>query len=68
MLCQPVSKASMQQHVLAGAMVWELGEDSSDAQLLKAVSTGLREPLTRPAVAAQPAALSDSLNVGAAKE
>jgi hypothetical protein len=25
-------------------MVWELGEDSSDAQLLKAVSAGLREP------------------------
>ena len=56
------------QHVLGGAMVWELGEDSSDAQLLKAVSAGLREPPTQPKVASEPATLSDSLSVGAEKE
>lgn len=36
------------QQGLGGVMVWELGEDSNDAQLLKAVSTGLHEPTTQP--------------------
>lgn len=35
-----------QQH-LGGVMVWELGEDTSDAQMLKAVSEGLRAPTER---------------------
>jgi chitinase len=33
-----------EQHHLGGVMVWELGEDSSDGQLLKAVSAGLHAP------------------------
>ncbi|HEX3437362.1 MAG TPA: glycosyl hydrolase family 18 protein [Pseudacidobacterium sp.] len=33
--------AYAEQHQLGGVMVWELGEDASDAQLLKAVSSGL---------------------------
>jgi chitinase len=40
-----------QQHDLRGVMVWELGEDSSDAQLLKAVSAGLRIPAAQPQAA-----------------
>lgn len=42
------------QQRLAGVMVWELGEDSSDAQLLKAVSAGLRGLPAQPPVAGSP--------------
>ncbi|HTZ88731.1 MAG TPA: glycosyl hydrolase family 18 protein [Alloacidobacterium sp.] len=55
-----------QQHHLGGVMVWELGEDSSDAQLLKAVSVGLREPAPQPQVADEPGAGLGA--TGAAKE
>lgn len=34
------------EHHLRGVMVWQLGEDSTDGQLLKAVSAGLRESTT----------------------
>jgi len=58
------------QHHLAGAMVWELGEDSSDAQLLKSVHTGLRAPTTlRQTASASPTVGSDaSSGTGGAKE
>jgi chitinase len=54
-----------QQHSLGGVMVWELGEDSSDAQLLKAVSAGLREPVTQQQIAGGPISLGTA---DAAKE
>jgi chitinase len=41
-----------QQNRLGGVMVWELGEDSSDAELLKALHSGLRSPATQPQTAA----------------
>ena len=54
------------QQDLGGVMVWELGEDSSDAQLLKAVSAGLREPAAQPEIAGNSAA--NSSGNGGAKE
>jgi chitinase len=60
--------AYAQQHHLGGVMVWELGEDSSDAQLLKAVSAGLRTPAAQPQIADEPATLPSSGTDGAAKE
>ena len=51
------------QHHLGGVMVWELGEDSSDGQLLKAVNVGLRTPVTQPQIAGSDAGVS-----GTAKE
>ena len=55
-----------QQHGLGGVMVWELGEDSSDAQLLKAVSMGLRAPAVQPDVVDEPALANSA--TGTAKE
>ncbi len=57
-----------QKHQLGGVMVWELGEDSSDALLLKAVHTGLRDPLPQPQVAGAAAAQPSSGESGTAKE
>ena len=54
------------QHHLGGVMVWELGEDSSDGQLLKAVNTGLRTPVTQPQIAGESSISSGA--TGAAKE
>jgi chitinase len=55
-----------QKHDMGGVMVWELGEDSSDAQLLKAVSTGLRSPAAQPQIAG--ASSISASSTGAAKE
>jgi chitinase len=55
-----------QKQNLGGVMVWELGEDSSDAQLLKTVSAGLRVPVTQPQIAGAPSISAGS--TGAAKE
>jgi chitinase len=55
--------AYAEQHHLGGVMVWELGEDSIDGQLLKAVNTGLRTPATQPQIAGSDAGAS-----GTAKE
>jgi len=54
-----------EQHHLGGVMVWELGEDSSDGQLLKAVNAGLRTPATQPQIAGSDAAVTAT---GTAKE
>ena len=54
------------QHHLGGVMVWELGEDSSDGQLLKAVNTGLRTPAPQPQIAGESSISSGA--TGAAKE
>jgi chitinase len=54
------------QHHLGGVMVWELGEDSSDGQLLKAVNAGLRTPATQPQIAGEPSISSSA--TGTAKE
>jgi chitinase len=51
------------QHHLGGVMVWELGEDSRDGQLLKAVHAGLRTPAAQPQIAGSEAGAS-----GTAKE
>jgi chitinase len=56
-----------QQNHLGGVMVWELGEDSSDAQLLKSVSTGLRSPVALPQTAAASPVLGGEES-GAAKK
>lgn len=57
------------QHQLGGVMVWELGEDSSDAQLLKAVSAGLRAPVVPPEpIAAQSVRVPADSTTGSAKE
>lgn len=53
------------QQGLGGVMVWELGEDSSNAQLLKSVSTGLREAESQPQIAA--GLTIDSSNTDASK-
>lgn len=50
--------AYAQQHHLGGVMVWELGEDSSDGLLLKAVHAGLYDPPAQPQPASQPIATS----------
>jgi chitinase len=57
--------AYAEQHHLGGVMVWELGEDSSDGQLLKAVHAGLRTPATQPQIAGSDAAATGT---GTAKE
>jgi len=54
------------QHHLGGVMVWELGEDSSDGQLLKAVNAGLRTPSAQPQIAGESSISSSA--TGAAKE
>jgi len=54
------------QHHLGGVMVWELGEDSSDGQLLKAVNGGLRTAAQQPQIAGEPSISSAA--TGAAKE
>ena len=56
-----------QQHGLGGVMVWELGEDSGDAQLLKAVSGGLRVPVIQPQVAGESSGSVEGSS-GAARE
>lgn len=56
------------QHELGGVMVWHLGEDTSDAQLLKAVSAGLRAPVSPEPVAARSGQTSASGTTGSAKE
>jgi chitinase len=56
------------QHHLGGVMVWQLGEDSSDGQLLKAVHAGMRAPALPEQIAAQPLPHSSSTATGAAKE
>ncbi len=43
-----------QQNRMGGVMVWELGEDSNDAQLLQAVDAGLRMPMSQPPVTTEP--------------
>ncbi|QNI31025.1 glycoside hydrolase family 18 protein [Alloacidobacterium dinghuense] len=57
-----------QEHGLGGVMVWELGEDSIDAQLLKAVNAGLRLPAAQPQIAREPVISGGSESTGAAKE
>jgi len=52
--------AYAQQHHLGGVMVWELGEDSSDGLLLKAVHAGLYDPPAQPQPASQPIATSST--------
>ena len=47
-----------QQNRLAGVMVWELGEDSTDAELLKALHSGLRSPTMPPKTIAASSATS----------
>ena len=56
------------QHQLGGVMVLQLGEDTSDAQLLKAVSAGLRAPLAAGQIVAQSPHVSASEATGSAKE
>lgn len=57
-----------QRQRLGGVMVWELGEDSTDAQLLKAVHAGLREPAPQQQVAAEPEASSSTGGTATAQE
>ena len=57
-----------QRQGLGGVMVWELGEDSTDAQLLKAVHAGLREAAAQQQIASEPAASSSTEDAGPAKE
>lgn len=54
------------QHRMGGVMIWELGDDSSDGQLLKAVDAGLRVPVVPPRAAA--ALSGGSGATGTAKE
>ena len=54
------------QHHLGGVMVWELGEDSSDGLLLKAVNAGLRTPPAQPQIAGESSISSSA--TGTAKE
>jgi chitinase len=57
------------QHHLGGVMVWELGEDSSDAQLLKAAHTGLHTPaISQQQIAREPVAIHSGEVSGATKE
>jgi chitinase len=59
--------AYAEQHHLGGVMVWHLGEDTSDGQLLKAVHEGMHALPASEQIAAQPARTSSEAS-GPVKE